>query len=73
MLPIPTRHNSCRSNHKKTPFPRPALGFQNVANIRLRAVDARANGDTPPIQGRSTKAVTRDGHAFEVAEPASDA
>ncbi|MFP4353217.1 MAG: glycoside hydrolase family 28 protein [Puniceicoccaceae bacterium] len=53
--------------------PRPALGFQNVTNIRLRAVDARANGDTPPIQGRSTKAVTRDGHAFEVAEPASDA
>ncbi len=51
--------------------PRPAIGFQNVRNVRLRAVDARANGEFPPIQGRETHDITLDSKPFETPIPAT--
>ena len=47
--------------------PRPAIGFQNARNIRLRAVDAAANGGIDPIQGRETERLTLDGQPVDVA------
>ncbi|MFP4069881.1 MAG: glycoside hydrolase family 28 protein [Opitutales bacterium] len=52
--------------------PRPAIGFQNVRNIRLRAVDARANGAVEPLQARATTGITLDGQPVDLKEPGPD-
>ncbi len=46
--------------------PRPAIGFQNARNIRLRALDAIANNAVDSIQGRETEGITLDGQSVQI-------